>query len=498
MLGLNSKMESKANTIFKIKRLIEPRMRLVLILFTLISLAVLVAIAIPLIRVGDGLSGITTVQVSRGSITEMVDALGTVAAMPNATLAWESNGIVSGFDLQVGDQVEKGQVLLTLDDSSISAEILQARTSLLEAQIAYQKLMDANTDYLTAHQEVNTQQVILENTYSMRHEFYDENTADARIESIYASYTQARVDVWALEDTYERVKNLENENPHKIAAYEALQAGILKRDSLQRAMNQIMGTPYGQRAEGYFILYDQRVSDLAQARATAQRLLDDSDELAAKQAEVQALQNTVDQASIIAPFSGTVTDIKAMAGGKASAGEMAIQLDDLSNLVIDVEISQVEINKVSAGQSAQVTFSALPNAVYDAVVIAVSEAGENNGDGPSFKARIEILDADAKVKPGFTALVSIITNQVDDILLVPNQAIQYSDDGSPYVLQETGFGQYKEISIQTSARSDTTSELTKGSLEEGDFLLVAAASSESFQVGSGDALRETRRIYGGR
>ena len=482
----------------KIKRLIEPRIRPVLILFALISLAVLGDIAIPLIRAGDELSGITTVQVSRGSIAEMVDALGTVAAMPNAALAWESSGIVSDFDLQVGDQVEKGQVLLTLDDSSVSAEILQARTSLLEAQIAYQKLTEANTDYLTAIQEVNTQQVILENTYSMRHAFYGKDTSDARIESIYASYTQARVDVWALEDTYERVKSLDNENPLKVAAYEALQTGILRRDSLLRAMNQIMGTPYGQRAEGYFILYDQRVSDLALARATAQRLLDNSDELSAARAEIQALQNTVDQASIIAPFSGTVTDIQAVAGGKATTGGRAVQLDNLSNMVIDVEISQVEINKVSADQSAQVTFNALPNAVYDAVVIAVSEAGENNGDVTSFKARIEILNTDAKVKPGFTALVSIITNQVDDTLLVPIQAIQYSDDGSAYVLQETGFGQYKEISIQIGARSDTTSELTEGGLEEGDLLLVAAASNESFQVGSGDALREARRIYGGR
>jgi multidrug efflux pump subunit AcrA (membrane-fusion protein) len=491
-------MESMANTITKIKRLIEPKIRLVLILFTLISLAVLGAIAIPLIGVGDGLSGIKTVQVSSGSISETVNALGTVSAMPNATLAWQSNGIISGFDLKVGDQVEKGQVLLTLDDSSISAEILQARTSLLEAQIDYQKLMDANTDYLTALQEVNTQQVILENTYSMRHEFYDENTSDARIDGIYASYTQARVDVWDLEEKYDQVKDLDEDDPEKTAAYETLQAGILKRDSLLRAMNQIMGTPYGQRAEGYFILYDQRVAELAQARATAQRLLDNSGELSAAQAKFQALQNTVDQAKIIAPFSGTVTKIQAVAGGKATNGEIAVQLDSLSNMVIHVEISQMDINRVSIGQTAEITFNALTSEIFDGVVKEVSGASASSGNGSVFKVQILILNPGEEVKPGFTASVSIITRQVNDTLLVPNQAIQYKDDGSAYVMLEAGLGQHKEISIQTGAKSDAYSELTAGDLVEGDSLLVAAESGESFQVGSGDALREARRIYSGR
>lgn len=481
-----------------IKRLIKPKIRLLFIIFGLIAMAILSAIAIPLTREEDELSGFTTVQVSRGSITETVDALGVVAAMPNAALKWKSNGIVSGFDLQVGEQVEKGQILLTLDDSSISPEILQARTSLMEAQIAYQKMLTGNTDYLTALQEMNTQQVILENTYSMRHEFYDENTAEARIEGIYASYFQARVAVWGLEDAYEKVKGLDDEDPIKIAASDALQAGTLKCDSLLRAMSQIMGTPYGQRTEGYFILYDQRAAEHAQARATAQRLLDNHDELTAAQAQIQAHQNTVDQASIIAPFSGTVTDIQVVAGGKAIAGETAVQLDDLSNLVIDVNISQMEINKVNVGQAAEILFSALPDSVYDGAVMALSEAGEINGEDTSFNVRIALLVADEKVKPGFTALVSIITNQMDDVLLVPNQAIQYRDDGSAYVLQEVGLGQFTEITIRTGARSDAYTEMIEGSLVEGDVLIAAAASGGNFQVGSGDALREARRIYGGR
>ena len=480
------------------KPMIEAKARSIFIIFGLVSLAVAGAIVIPLVSERDTSAGVTTVEVSRGAIMETVDALGVVSSMPSAALNWQSSGIVSDYGLRVGDVVQKGQVLLTLEDSSISPDILQARTSLLEAQIEYQKMLSANTDYLTALQVVNTQEVVLENTYSMRHEFYDDNTEDARVEGIYASYTQARVDVWALEDAYEKVKNLDDDDPIKTGAYDALQAGILKRDSLQRAMSQIMGTPYGQRTEDYFILYDVRAAELAQARAEAQRLLDASDELSAAQAEMQALQNLVDQASIIAPFAGTVTDIRATAGGEAGSGDFAVQLDDLSNLVIEVEISQMEINKIKVGQTALVAFSALPNATYEGTVDDISQAGATSSDDALFKVRIALLQTDEKVKPGFTASVSIITNQVESALLVPNQSIQYGEDGGAYVLKASGLGQYTEITIQTGARSDAYSELVAGGLEEGDALLVATASSESYQAGSEEALREARRIFDGR
>lgn len=497
-------MRTKANnqhmktTMNNIRSNFLSKKRLLFTAFGVLSLAVAAAISIPLTNEDEELASLATAQVSRGSITETIDALGIVTAMPSASLTWQSSGIISDFELQVGDEVEKGEVLLTLEDSSISPEILQARTELLDTQVEYQKMLTANTDYLTALQEVNTQEIILENTYSMRHEFYDESESDSRIEGIYASYNQARAAVWELEDAYEQVKTLDDDNPIKIAAYEALQAGILKRDSLLRAMSQIMGIPYGQRTEGYFILYDKRRAELAQARATAQRLLDDSDELAAAQANLQALQNTVNQASIIAPFAGTITDIQAVAGCQASASDIAVQLDDLSNLIIEVGISQMEINKITAGQSALVTFDALPNAIYEGVVRNISEAGKTSGDDAIFKVVIFLLSADENVKPGFTASISIITSQLEDALLIPNQAVQYADDGSTYVLQQQESGQFTKVPIQTGARSDVYSELIEGDLEEGDALLITSAGNAYFQVETGEeVLREVRRINGG-
>ncbi len=459
----------------------------------LVLLAAVVLVVLPMLTGGTSTLTTQTAQVERGAIIETVDALGVVAAMPSASLSWESGGIVSAYTLKVGNSVEKGDVLLTLDDSSISPEILQARSSLLEAQIEFEKMTAADSDYQAALEEVTAQESNLVNKYSMRHEFYGTDVSDERVDAIYTNYNKARVEVWELEAAYEKVRKLDEKDPKRVAAYDALQAGILKRDSQLRALSQILGTPYGYRTEGYFIAYDQQVAVVGEARATYQRLLDNSDEISAAQANMQALQNTVDQASIIAPFSGTVTAINSVAGGLVNTGDVAVQVDDLSNLTVDLEISQMEINKISIGQSAQLTFDAIPNANYSGTVIEISDASSDSDDDTVYNVRVALTDPDDKIKPGFTVTVSIITDQAEDALLVPNSAIQYNEDSSAYVMAAGDLGGFTSVPIEIGARSDAFTELVSGDVKEGDHLAVAQVeeTTTQFRMGIG-------RLFGNR
>ena len=74
------------------------------------------------------------VKVTTGSLTESIDVVGTLEAQPMVELAWESGGIISPFTLKVGDKVKKGDVLFSLEDSSLSSSILQAQSDLLDAK----------------------------------------------------------------------------------------------------------------------------------------------------------------------------------------------------------------------------------------------------------------------------------------------------------------------------------------------------------------------------
>ena len=167
----------------------------------------------------------------------------------------------------------------------------------------------------------------------------------------------------------------------------------------------------------------------------------------------------MDQASIIAPFSGTITAINSLPGNLVNSGDVAVQLDDLSNLTVDIDISQMDVNKISIGQPAELTFDAIPNAVYNGAVIEISEAGSASNEDAVFKVRVALTDPDDSIKPGFSATVSIITAQVDDALLVPNSAIQYEEDGSAFVMQASGLGEFISVPIKTGVRSDAFTEL---------------------------------------
>jgi len=478
------------------------------------AVVVVLAIGFLISRMGgkNSIQTTNTASVERGTIIGTIDGLGVISAEPSASLTWQTGGIVSAYELMVGDMVEKGDVLLKLDDSSVSAEILQTRTALIDAQIEQEKMLTANSDYAALMQDIHTQELILNNTYSLRQEFYGTDIPDEIVEAAYARYNEARVEVWGLEKAYEAFKSLEDGDPQRTAAYNALQEGIYNQDKQLWILNQIMGIPYEydddeeeydedfimHTAEVYFILYDLRKEQLAEARAESERLLDTSDEIAAAQANIQAMQNTVDQASIIAPFSGTVTMINTVAGEKASKGDIALQLDDLSRLTIRLEVSQMVINQVSVGQKAHVTFSAIPNGIYDGEVVEISQAGTSSNEDTVFAVTIALADTDEKVRPGFTAAVSIIIGQAEDALLIPNQCLQYDENGSTYVLVSEGLGQIRHAEVETGVRSDAFSELVSGELEEGDALVIAASDSAPFQIGSGNALQAVRRITGGR
>ena len=130
-------------------------------------------------------------------------------------------------------------------------------------------------------------------------------------------------------------------------------------------LNYLLGTYYSYAADTDFILYDQAEAAVEEARIDYNRYLDQTDEIAAAEANVQALENTINQSRIIAPFDGTVTDISAVSGQRVSSGDTAVRIDNLDNLVVEVAVSEVDINKVSEGQKAVVTFDALPEKEYE-------------------------------------------------------------------------------------------------------------------------------------
>jgi HlyD family secretion protein len=270
---------------------------------------------------------------------------------------------------------------------------------------------------------------------------------------------------------------------------------IYVRDILERALNQILDHHYDHDVETDFIVYQQQLALVAELRATYYRYLDNSEEIAAARAEVQALQNTIDQARIIAPFDGTVTEIFVNPGQSVSQGDYAVQIDDLENPLIELSIPQTEVNTLQIGQEARFTFDAIPAREYQGYVQEIAAAGNDVSGQTMFPVTIRVIDADELVKMGFTAYVQIIIKQAEDALLIPNQAVFYDEEGATYVMLENEDKSHSEIYVETGARSDAHTEVISGDISEGKLLVVNQVDGIKFEVGSGQALRAAGHTF---
>jgi HlyD family secretion protein len=268
------------------------------------------------------------------------------------------------------------------------------------------------------------------------------------------------------------VKTLGDTDPTKAQAYTNLYNAQQALKSAQNNLDYFLLKPSGRDVE-------QARANLALAQAKlddAQREWDrlkngpDPSDVAAAQARVDAAQATIDLSHVIAPIAGTVTEADPMVGDLVSPNTSAFRLDDLSHMLVDVQVSEVDINNVTVGQPVLVTFDAALGKEYQGKVTAVSQVGTSVQSVVNFNVTVELTNPDAEVKPGMTASVTITIQSLDNVLLVPNRAVHLvNGQRVVYVLRN---GQLVETPITLGASNDTNSQVTSGALSTGDVLVL--------------------------
>jgi HlyD family secretion protein len=185
---------------------------------------------------------------------------------------------------------------------------------------------------------------------------------------------------------------------------------------------------------------------------------------------VAAAQATVNLARLDAPFAGVVTSVESKPGDQVSPGIPAFRLDDNSRFLVDVQVSEVDINRISEGQDVILTFDAILDKEYRGVVTEVALVGSTNQGVVDFVVSVELIDPDESVKPGMTAAVNIVANQLNDVLLVPNRAVRILEgERVVYVMID---GKPEPVMIVLGSSSETVSEVIEGDLSVGDLIIL--------------------------
>ena len=418
-----------------------------------------------------------TTTIVRGNLTATIGATGNERANQTVVLTWQNNGTIGILNVKPGDHINAGAVLgsllfAPLPQSTMASNLVTAQENLAELT-SPEAIANAKLAITTAQTNVTNAQ------YGVNNLLYWQN--NGLIQDQYANAVIAKATLDKAQAAYDNA----NVGPYINNADEAALYQVLY--NAQQAYN---------RAENSFSTYSQKPTqrqiDEAQANLDLANATLEQDKtyltaltggsvpagatgtalLRLKQAQlaVQSAQENLDTAKLASPINGTVTEVSGMVGDQVTPQTEAFRVDDLSRLLVDVQVSEVDINNVAVGQTAVVTFDGALGREYHGKVVAVSQVGTSVQSVVNFNVTVELTDPDADVKPGMTASVTITIQSLTDVLLVPNGGVHLvNGQRVVYIIRN---GQLLEIPVTLGASDDTSSEVTSGDLSAGDVLVL--------------------------
>ncbi len=447
--------------------------KLFIILGSILLVVILCVVTVVIVRSRRlGQSSYQTEVIARGDLTALVGATGTVRANQTARLVWQTGGRIGEILVSTGDIVQSGEVLAILATDSLSQSVILAQADLVTAQRNLENLINSNLATALAQQNLaNAEDQLNEAKGRITSTSWQRGSQD-QIDSANAQLILAQQARDQAQSVFNAVSNLPADNPSYAFALSNLAAAQHKVDTAQANLDWLQGkwntTEVAVNAANLAVAqarYDDALREW-------NRLKDGPDpvDVQAAQARVNALEAAIGMASLKAPFAGTVTDVASLIGDQVSIGTASFRIDDLSRLLVDVEVPEIDINRIQVGQNVTISFDAISGITYNGEVIEVARAGEVVQGVVNFDLTIHLLDADDQVLPGMTAAVNIITEQLTDVLLVPNRAIRVRDGKMVvYLLQD---GQATAVEVEVGASSDTYSQVLAGEIAVDDIVVL--------------------------
>ena len=230
----------------------------------------------------------------------------------------------------------------------------------------------------------------------------------------------------------------------------------------------------------------------ATAAGAASNASTDTSAVSAAQRSLASAQANLDQANakaagrtVTAPSSGSIVELNAKVGAtvtggmimgesETSGGKQCMQIADLSKMKVTVQVGEKDIAKIAVGQSANVTYPAFPDIVSQGTVTAIASVANsdaaNGGGSVTFNVDILIEAPDARLKPGMTAEVSVVTEQLDDVVMVPTMALMTEDGEHYYVNAATDDEgkQTRRVKVTVVTQNDNEAVVGKAQVKRDD------------------------------
>jgi HlyD family secretion protein len=387
----------------------------------------------------------------RDSLNAFIYGTGTVQPSQTSVLTWSTSGIVGEVNISLGDTVEKDALLMVLDPDSLSVDILQAEIDVINAQTALDDLNENwSADLARARLDLLNAEEDLEDLQNTRDRMNFRRCSDERIEE----YEENLEDAKELYDLRETAEN------RRLVDSAQANLDFCLSDFTEREIEE---------AELEIELGEAKVAQL-QNRVAVLTDGPDPNEVTILETRLAIAQSRLDSPYIKAPFAGVITALPAQTGDVVQIGTKAVQLDNLADLRLAVQISEIDIPQVGVGQPTQLVFDAYFESTFNGEITEISPVGTSVQGVVEYTVTVRMLDADVRIRPGMTAAVTILVEEIDDVFVIPNDAI-VSSNGQDVVYVRRG-GDYVAVPVTLGSFSDFYSEVIEADIREGELIVL--------------------------
>lgn len=424
------------------------------------------------------------VTAKKGTITETVSLTGNTTPEQSVSLAFGSTGIISTTNSDLGKQVSAGQVLAELNMSDLLAglHLAQANVSQQQAKLSSMQSGARPEDialYKQQYTDASSALLITMNNAYLQIDSALLHYAD----TIFNNGTGALPTIKVMTQNKSIEQSIENERlivGEKLDKWQGAMSNLNSASTDQQLSDaRIIGRDAIDFSVAFFDhlgnivgILDPNISGMPQATidtdrsnintaaqmaitgssaeqaayaawtSASQTLVSQqsgskSQDITAQQAAVAGAQASVESANakiqnaeIIAPISGTITQFDAKIGQLATPNVPLISIMSDTGYEVDAGVSETDVGKILVNDTVTMTLDAFPNETFNGTVFYIAPSETNIQGVISYQIKISFNKPDARFKSGLTANINIQTKQKDNVLVLPQYAVLQNDVGN--------------------------------------------------------------------
>ena len=361
-------------------------------------------------------------------IESTVAYTGEMVAGEIAYVTGKASAKVESINVNLGDWVDKGDVLARLDDSDYAFQLSQAKAAYNQADAAYQSAVVARDNVEGVNKQAELQ-------------------LSQAVNASQIAYNDAKLN-------YERQSELYKKGSVSLVAFESAKSAYENATLAFESAKANYEINITILADG-----NKKSADSAVATAKAAR---DAALLAVEQAE-SFMDNTV----ITAPISGYISSKNVALGQFASAGMALFTIADTRSLEIEVKVTEAVVSSLKVGGKATVDVPSANVADTEGEVSLVNPV--KDAATGMYIVRISVPNGDNALKVGMFADVTLVTtDSIEDALCIPTRAIVQTEEGN-YVLVVNG-NLAKKVWVECGVEDGEFTSVADG-LAEGDIVV---------------------------